>query len=202
MVDSLLLLTFCLSVLAVNVPYVFLVAGLALTLLVNGAHGYLHQADNIRMYYFDLAGLSHREWRVSHVLSHHLFTNSLLDMEAVNLEPLMSWMPRAAIKNLVNRYGAWLYGPLVYTAFYAFSVVGRMVNRRIEKQPMLQGVDVIPLLLPAVMYVCNEGEVAMWSVLRVWLAISCTSSFLFGFIGLNSGHLHPDNFHDDGDDIE
>lgn len=193
--------TLVLSILATCVPVCIVLAAVALTLLTNSAHNYLHQADNVRMYYFNLSGLSCSEWRVSHAMSHHMFTNTLLDMETTMLDPMLVFLPAsAAVKSTVTRFAQWLYGPLVYVLFFAITVFGRMAQREQLKQPLLQAVDCIPLALPVAMYVLNPAAVSVWSVLQVWLAIWMTSSFMFGVIGLNTGHRHPQSVCD-GDEL-
>lgn len=51
-------------------------------------HNYFNRRDNFRMKYFNLLMMSYRDWRASHALSHHMFPNSLLDVELVLWEPL------------------------------------------------------------------------------------------------------------------
>lgn len=34
-----------------------------------------------------------REWRISHVLSHHIYTNTVLDLEMTLLHPFIHWYP-------------------------------------------------------------------------------------------------------------
>lgn len=79
-------------------------------------HNFFHQRDNYRMYYFNLLFMSYRDWRITHVLSHHLFPNSYLDFEVVMIEPIMVWLP--SNKNWIQRYVSWLYSPIVYAGFY------------------------------------------------------------------------------------
>lgn len=80
------------------------------------AHNYLHQRDNFRMVYFNLIFMSYRDWRISHVLSHHIFPNSMLDVEVSIFEPYIVWIPRA--KNLYQLYAPLLFSPLLYSVFY------------------------------------------------------------------------------------
>jgi hypothetical protein len=57
------------------------------------AHNYFHQKDNWRMFCFNLSLLNHREWRVSHAMSHHLYPNSYYDLEITMFEPFLCWLP-------------------------------------------------------------------------------------------------------------
>lgn len=68
------------------------------------------------MYYFNLLFMSYRDWRITHVLSHHLFPNSYLDFETMIIEPILVWVPSS--KNWIQRYLSWIYSPAVYAGFY------------------------------------------------------------------------------------
>jgi len=35
----------------------------------------------------------YREWRISHVLSHHIYTNTVQDLELTLLYPFIHWYP-------------------------------------------------------------------------------------------------------------
>ena len=59
-------------------PVVAVVCGLLLAANVNCAHNFYHQRDSWRMYVWDLSLLSSFEWRITHALSHHGFTNTVL----------------------------------------------------------------------------------------------------------------------------
>ena len=50
--------------------------------------------DNFRMYYLDLSAMSSKDWRVSHALSHHLYSNTIWDIEIYAYEPLLQYMPK------------------------------------------------------------------------------------------------------------
>jgi hypothetical protein len=58
-----------------------------------------------------------REWRISHALSHHLYTNSLLDLELALFEPMMQWVP-CRTKSVVVRYVSWLYSFIIYAILF------------------------------------------------------------------------------------
>jgi hypothetical protein len=66
----------------------------------------------------------YRDWRISHALSHHLYTNSLLDLELTMFEPLLQWVPHRT-KSLFVRYGSWLYSFILYAILFHSSIVTR-----------------------------------------------------------------------------
>lgn len=66
--------------------------GIFLTWTVIAAHNYFHMRDSFRMYYFDLSMLSSKNWRITHVMSHHMYTNTLWDYEVYVVEPFLQWI--------------------------------------------------------------------------------------------------------------
>jgi hypothetical protein len=50
-------------------------------------------------------------------MSHHLFPNSLLDLDISMFAPLFQFLPDPS-KTWWGRYGPWIYSPLVYTAMF------------------------------------------------------------------------------------
>lgn len=58
-----------------------ILAGFTLQPFHGIGHNALHMKDNIWMYAYDFCGWKHHRHRVSHDLSHHLFPNTLIDIE-------------------------------------------------------------------------------------------------------------------------
>jgi hypothetical protein len=58
-----------------------------------------------------------RDWRVVHAMSHHLYPNSLLDLDISMFAPLFQFLPDPS-KTLWGRYGPWVYSPLVYSVMF------------------------------------------------------------------------------------
>ena len=48
------------------------------------------------------------------------------------------------------------------------------------------------------MYFFGKNEI--FNVILMWIYIITVSSFIFGVIGLNAGHHHPENAHE-GDEL-
>lgn len=126
-IDSLLYITFLAAIIAARYDSIIfiLIASLSLTWTTIAAHNFFHRKDNLRMYYFNLAFLNYKEWRISHALSHHLYPNSLHDIEMTFFEPFLCWIPNANIKGVVQRYGSWFYSPIVYSLVYFEQIVMR-----------------------------------------------------------------------------
>lgn len=74
--------------------YLIIILGVFLTWTTIAAHNFFHMRDNFRMYYFDLSMMSSKNWRISHVMSHHMYTNTVWDYEIYVVEPFLQWIPR------------------------------------------------------------------------------------------------------------
>lgn len=92
--------------------YLAVIAGFMLAWTVIASHNYLHRRDNFRMYYFNLSGMDYKQYRVSHVLSHHLHTNTIDDLEIINFEPIFRYLPTK--KPAWCKYGPWIYAPILF----------------------------------------------------------------------------------------
>lgn len=127
--DTLLFVTFLMAILTMKYQSKTLAAitGVFLTFTVVTAHNFFHRKDNFRMMYFNFSLFSYREWRISHALSHHLYPNSLQDLEVLFFEPLSSWLPDKNLKGVFKRYASWIYGPILWSLLYVFEFIKRLV---------------------------------------------------------------------------
>lgn len=99
------------------------VSGVLLAMLTVTAHSFFHQRDSFRMYYFDMSLMSSRDWRISHSLSHHLYTNTIIDLQMQMFEPLLQYLPKE--KSFVVKYVSWLYSPIIYVSLFPLSWLRR-----------------------------------------------------------------------------
>ncbi|KAJ8929854.1 hypothetical protein NQ314_017458 [Rhamnusium bicolor] len=182
-IDSLMVLLFIFSTLSVRYWSVGLgvLSGILLGLLTIAAHNYIHRKDNWRMYYFQFSLMQVREFRISHVLSHHLYTNTIDDLEISLLEPLLQYLP--VDKKPIRRYAqCFIIAPLVLIEAYSCNAK----NLRLT--------DLSSFLLPAAMYVF--GGHSILASLLMWTVIICVGALHFAFVGLHAAHHHPEIFHD------
>ncbi|XP_037978503.2 cytochrome b5-related protein [Plutella xylostella] len=168
-----------------------LLNGLVMSLMTICAHNYFHRKDNWRMYIFNLSGLSYADWRVSHAMSHHLYTNTVQDIELSMLEPFLYYLP-SGDKSLVNQLAA-VYWPLIFP----FTSVGCMVKELIAGLTNLEGKklqlsNAIPLFVPAWMYFV--GGLPLLPTVGLWISCMLVSSFFFMVFGLTAGHHGNENF--------
>ncbi|XP_058815405.1 cytochrome b5-related protein-like [Topomyia yanbarensis] len=199
--DSLLIAFFALVFAAVTLGS-YLVAALCGWVLAGTmicAHNFFHQKNNWRMRIFNLAFFSYREQRISHVLSHHFYPNSILDLEISFFEPFLCWLPRSSTKkNRIQRFGSWIYEPLVFAIMFLNEFIKRLVETLFTSTNAFYWDDLITLILPTFMYATSSN--CLSSVLAMWIFIVLVGSFAFGFISLNAAHHHPDIVHS-GDSI-
>ncbi|XP_039313567.1 cytochrome b5-related protein [Solenopsis invicta] len=191
--DFLVTTTFVLSlVAALTHSYITIIlAGIFLTWTTIAAHNYFHMRDNFRMYYFDLSMASSKNWRISHVMSHHMYTNTLWDYEIYVVEPFLQWFPRND-KSYFARVISEIISPIVWMLLFITEGLKRYYSA-ITEYGVLEFRDVVPLLLPLSMYLITSNILV---ALKLWLIMVLVSSSLFGLIGFNAAHHHPDIFHD------
>ncbi|XP_026479105.1 cytochrome b5-related protein-like [Ctenocephalides felis] len=190
-IDFLILGTFISSILSTFYwPLVFL-SGLFLAWTSVAAHNFFHQKNNWRMYAFNLTLLSCREWRISHVLSHHLHPNTLVDMECSTAEPFLCWQPKD--KGFM-KYVSCVISPLFYAIIYIGQYIFR-INAAIKRGHLLTPFwhELIPYTLPLAMIIMSNLPII--STLKTWFTIIMIASFFFGAIGYNAAHHHPEIYH-------
>ncbi|CAG9773970.1 unnamed protein product [Ceutorhynchus assimilis] len=166
-------------------------AGLCLGLVTVAAHNYFHQKDNFRRFYFDFSLMSSKEWRISHVLSHHMYTNTISDMEIAAVEPFLQYLPGE--KNLLVRYGSWLYSPAIY-AFLFFGFFVKTLLQNYLKSKVTAWPTLLPFTIPVLAWLLTGQPVMFCFGMFLWIVIM--GSIHFGIVGLNAAHHHPDIFHD------
>lgn len=102
------------------------IAGASLALLGIASHNYLHTRDNWRMFCLNLTGLNYREWRITHVISHHMYPNTAHDLEVLHFEPLMKWIPQH--KSELFKILSVVSAPLVWLMVADLTILKRFVT--------------------------------------------------------------------------
>lgn len=196
--DLVLGLVFMTAILAVkdNNIYLALLSGLLLLWMLVIAHNFFHQKDNWRMFCFNLTLLNYREWRVSHGMSHHLYTNTYYDLEISMFEPFLQWIPRP--KTTIQKIMSTILSPIVWTVLIKYTAVTRTLGYFTKREEFKLD-HLVPLTLPLAMFYFGKMDVLL--VLKFWAIIVGMCSFMVGVVGLNAGHHHPDVTHE-GDQIE
>lgn len=202
MADLLLILTIgsCYWCATMNSLWVTIVPSLLLALLTIAAHNFMHRRDNFRMYYFNVSLLSYRDWRVSHVLSHHLFPNTLLDYELSIFEPFLKWAiyPR---KNFLQKYLSVVYEWFLYAILFIVALGSRGLRCIMYYKNCFHWDEIVfPLLIPVTICISNP-ELGLKGTLNLWLAIIFISSTIFGFISVGHGSHHVGSVYHEGDSV-
>lgn len=161
-------------------------AGFALFLNINCAHNFYHQRNSWRMYAWDLGLLSSHEWRVTHGLSHHGFTNSLLDFELSDFEPIFDF--RVYQKSFLQRYLPAILILTIGEVFFFQEAVKRVITV-VSGQQKLRPENLLPLAQLGLLFLLSD------SPCTIWLIIHATSSYFFAVIGIIAAHHHPDMYH-------
>lgn len=148
------------------------------------------------MKYFNISLLSYRNFRISHVLSHHIYPNTLHDLEISFLEDFLKWIPSKKIKSDgLSRYISWIISPILYGFLYFIDFIKHMINCIITKGETFYWDEVlIPAAIPISMYLFGNADVSV--VLKIWILIIWTASSAWGWIAINGAHHHPDIQHE------
>ncbi|XP_005176332.1 cytochrome b5-related protein [Musca domestica] len=167
--------------------------GLLIVWQAVAAHNYFHQRDNWQMYSFNLTLMNFADWRISHALSHHIYTNSLYDLEMTLPEPYLCWIPSKEVATKTWRIISIFLQPVVYALLF-FASFSQRVFRSIVNKNELYWHDIIGFSLPALMWLCSPLSAA--EVLLKWCRIIMFASFIFSLISFNGAHHVSDNYHD------
>ncbi|RZB40751.1 Cyt-b5 and/or FA desaturase domain containing protein [Asbolus verrucosus] len=192
--DLLLVGTFLFAILA-NTYWNYwlgILAGFFLGCVTIASHNYFHKKDNFRMYYFNLSLMQTREWRISHVLSHHLHTNTIDDMEITMNEPILPFLP--VDKSPFFKYGYWVLFSIYWVTAFHLNYLKRVIYIVKGDTDLILWYDFVPYTLPLAMYLV--GGQSLLASLWMWTFIVFVASFHFSAVGLNAAHHHPDIFHD------
>ncbi|CAH0725207.1 unnamed protein product, partial [Brenthis ino] len=177
----------------------YFVASLSLAYVVIASHNYIHRKDNWRMYLFNFSLWSYRDFRVSHALSHHLYPNTLMDLEISAFDPMISWLPRRDRPFYANF--SVLIEVITFPFIYFLNFLKRSTSVFLRKdffKKHYRWHDAVGFLLPLWMYLVTGAS--FYDVFITWLWIISTASFIFFMIGSNAAHHHPKIFKD-GDQV-
>ncbi|XP_030041312.2 cytochrome b5-related protein [Manduca sexta] len=176
----------------------YLIASLSLAWMTVAAHNYIHKKTNWRMYLFNFSLWSYRDFRVSHALSHHLYPNTLMDLEISAFEPMILWNPRK--KPLYAKF-AFLLEQITFPFLFMINFTKRFFLNFTREGFFTEHYrwhDVLGFSLPVWMWLVSGCT--FYEAFTTWLWIVCTASYIFATIGSNAAHHHPKIFKD-GDEI-
>lgn len=146
-------------------------AGLALYPLFGVGHNFFHQRDGLPWRYaWDLTLFSSHQWRIMHALSHHLYPNLDMDIEASQVEPWANFMRNQPTNHwlvlLSHSVFALLCGPMDFVRRTIEIVV---LGHRLRPESLL------PLAQLALLTACA----GLWPALGYWLLMHGCAQYLF-----------------------
>lgn len=191
--DSAVMVTLMLSVAAAarSSFAIATLAGLSLALSTICSHNFIHTRHNWRIYYFCLSSLSIKNWKITHILSHHMYTNTAEDLEITLFEPFFQWLPTNDKLWVAKRLSVY-YSPVIYF----FTTLKEVLERIIRNNHELS--DLLVFVTPCLMYIFSRQPLGTVLVLWIWILMFC--SLIFVFIGKTAGHHHPAVYHE-GDQL-
>jgi hypothetical protein len=87
------------------------------------AHNFVHMKNSLFKYLYLVTGFTPKEWEIMHCLSHHEYTNTLLDYELQAFEPIVYFV-KAMPQNTILKL---LIAEVVYFVTIPFNIVLKLV---------------------------------------------------------------------------
>lgn len=198
--DVILFMIFVGALVSVNTGSWLAMAGTGLCLAWGFfiGHNFLHQKGSWRKIMINFSLMSFRETRISHIFSHHIYTNSFNDLEVALMEPAISWYPLAA-KTFAQRYGSWIYQWVVFAIAPQALFTQRVLITLFTENKIFYKEDFIGLLVPLTMYLFGSGSIIQ--VLKTYGLILSLGGLWLAGIGITVGHHTPATTHE-GDELQ
>ena len=152
-------------------------AGVVLGTVTALSHNFFHKKTTWRTYIWDLSMLSSRDWRISHHLSHHLYTGTLSDFEVSAWEPLVSYLPWKD-KPFIHKYLSpfysvgFLYFIVGFESFFKKLILIGFGKEKVQIENLLPFLELF--LIWVAQGSMTQGS---WSPLSLWLAMHGWSSY-------------------------
>ena len=109
-----------------------LVASQCMAWCANFAHNFMHQKDNWRMYAANIPLINYKDFRVYHVMSHHMYPNSHTDLETTVFEySAQKWIPYAN-KLKIHAYWAALMSTFAYCLAFLSTALLRFDSSKLS----------------------------------------------------------------------
>ncbi|KAG5668815.1 hypothetical protein PVAND_016738 [Polypedilum vanderplanki] len=195
------------------------ISGIFATFLVNAGHNFIHQRNSWRMYGCHAALINFREFRVLHAMSHHMYPNSVYDLETLIYEPFFKYLPIAKTKMRI--FLNYLSIPLIYIlgfhGAFLYRVIGLFQSDWKTDMQILYFDDIIGFLMPPLIFFTkiiyltiteSSEEFSFYNLFLIAFEAGFLGNFIlmsasvtFSVIGLNVGHHGTDVTHE-GDEFK
>ncbi|XP_070503223.1 cytochrome b5-related protein-like [Chironomus tepperi] len=171
--------------------------------IIPTSHNFNHQRNNWRRFNANFVMLGWRTWRTTHVISHHMYSNSFTDMEITVLEPFVQLLPvhgRSKLEMTLN----YLLLPVSYFFPFHGGFIFRYLGIFYAKNYKLHWDEILVFLPPIFMFLLGSSSYSLSNLLDtliLWNIIIAFASFLFVAVAVSGGHHSPTIVHE-GDDIK
>ena len=142
-------------------------------------------------YYFDLSCSSSTEVRISHVLSHHAYTNTYRDVESAALFPILDWWPNPD-KHWAHRF----LSPFYYHFIFVIAAPADFIRRTLKILTGQVPFELTNLFVPLEFAVYLAlSSLPFSSSLGHFVAMHSASGWWILFTTLISTHHSPTVYH-------
>lgn len=169
-------------------------------LFIGIGHNFMHQKDNFRRHYMDLSGFSSSEFRMHHALSHHPYTNTVMDAEMNQLLPAIDFFPgrSSAARARLAKVSLGLIGPLALP----LKTIVRFAQMLLRIHPGAKEDYVAQVLPLAQVLALSSLRGSATSGLALWSLMRATTSSLFLWLNFLTGpHFNDECWHQ-GDTLD
>jgi len=170
---------------------VALLTGTLLGLSNISAHNWFHKADKKgwRRFYFDLSLTSSRDWRVSHGISHHLYTNTYMDIEVSGFEPWgLNFLP--VKKSFGTKVFQHALAHLAAITIYPIEFLKRVYLILFEEHKLLPENLLAPIQLVFLWMMTQDLLLST----KLWVTIHAVCGYML-VIQFSWTHHHPQLYH-------
>ena len=137
--------------------------------MIGVGHNYGHQKPSLFRYCSDLTLFGSYQWRTSHSLSHHTYTNLELDIEIQAFEPIIYYLSNRPKNQIINV----LLGHILFVFMGILNFLRRFIFHFLGKDK-LRIENAIPVIELLILW---SNSVSFSSALYLWTIMHCVSSF-------------------------
>ncbi|XP_070507650.1 cytochrome b5-related protein-like [Chironomus tepperi] len=178
-------------------------AGMFACFIVNAGHNFIHLKNNWRMFGCHVVFVNFREFRTFHAMSHHLYPNTVYDLETTIYEPFFKMLPIE--KNTLRIMISYAMAPIVHLLSFHGALVYRIASQVVSGEQIFYLDDLIGCAVPLLMLLIGKSAAFtsqnVFEVFIAWNMIIVVASIVFSVIGLNAGH-HGTEITHEGDEFK
>ena len=136
------------------------------------AHNFVHMKNSLFKYFYLVTGFTPKEWEIMHCLSHHQYTNTLLDYQLQAFEPIVYFIKVMPLNSIARL----LIAQLVYLVTIPLNILLKLIIVPLVKRNKPEWEYVVPLTEIIIFYLLNGNLVES---IKLFLFIQCFFGYLF-----------------------